>query len=76
MLKTTELTVQGPARGSKLKMSIEKRLENIWLESEQRGWSYNDFVTHLLEVLVVLNYRSFPRKIDESQNSFEKATAP
>jgi hypothetical protein len=44
-------------QGSKLRMSIEKQIENIWLESEELGWDYNDFVTHLMEVLIVLNYR-------------------
>ncbi len=42
---------------SKLRTSIEKKIENIWLESEELGWSYNDFVAHLIEVLIVLNYR-------------------
>jgi hypothetical protein len=50
-------TMQGVPHGSKLRTTIEKRVENIWLESEELGWSYNDFVTHLLEVLIVLNYR-------------------
>ena len=48
---------QGPTHSSKLRTSIEKKIENIWLESEELGWSYNDFVSHLLEVLIVLNYR-------------------
>ncbi len=55
--ETVDLPEQGVPQGSKLRTSIEKKVENIWLESEELGWSFNDFVTHLLEVLVVLNYR-------------------
>ena len=82
-----EETTNLPAPGSKLKMSIEKKIENIWLESEQLGWSYNGFVSHLLEVLVVLNHRAFLPKLNPPQQAFKnlnlarqalknKATAP
>jgi hypothetical protein len=57
---TTDETIDlqpGPITSSKLRTSIEKKIENIWLESEELGWSYNDFVSHLLEILIVLNYR-------------------
>jgi hypothetical protein len=50
-------TIDLPAQGSKLRISIEKKIEHIWLESEELGWSFNDFVSHLLEILIVLNYR-------------------
>jgi len=52
-----DLAMAGFPQGSKLRTSIEKKIENIWLESEELGWSYNDFVSHLIEVLIVLNYR-------------------
>jgi hypothetical protein len=70
-----EFVTQGAPRGSKLKISIEKKIENIWLESKELGWSYNDFVSHLLEVLVVLNHRSFLPKLNSIEKSSEKATA-
>ena len=70
-----DLAAQGAPRGSKLKISIEKKIENIWLESEDLGWSYNDFVSHLLEVLVVLNHRSVLPKLNSNDNGSEKATA-
>jgi len=54
---TIDLPLQPLPQGSKLRMSIEKQIENIWLESERLGWDFNDFVTHLMEVLIVLNYR-------------------
>lgn len=66
----------GVPHGSKLKMSIERKIENIWLEAEQLGWSYTDFVSYLLEVLIVLNHRSLVPPLEPDQNSFEKtATA-
>jgi len=68
-----ELATRGAPRGSKLKMSIEKKVENIWLESKELGWSYNDFVSHLLEVLVVLNHRTFLPKPNSNENRPEKA---
>ncbi len=68
-----ELATRGAPRGSKLKMSIEKKVENIWLESKELGWSYNDFVSHLLEVLVVLNHRTFLPKPNSNEICSEKA---
>ncbi len=59
-------------RGSKLKMSIEKKIENIWLESEQLGWSYNDFVSHLIEVLIILNYRTSQPKLNSDHTPLKK----
>ena len=56
-------------------MSIEKKIENIWLESQNLGWSYNDFISHLLEVLVVLNHRTFLPKANSNENGLEKGTA-
>jgi hypothetical protein len=70
-----ELVTQGAPRGSKLKISIEKKIENIWLESKELGWSYNEFVSHLLEVLVVINHRSVLPKLNSNERSSEKATA-
>ena len=58
---------QRAPHGSKLKMSIERKIENIWLDAEQLGWSYTDFVAHLLEVLIVLNHRTTP-KLTHGQN--------
>ncbi len=69
------VAAQGAPRGSKLKLSIEKKIENIWLESKELGWSYNDFVSHLLEVLVVLNHRTVLPKLDAKEDSLKKAAA-
>ncbi len=64
-------SAQRAPHGSKLKMSIERKIENIWLEAEQLGWSYTDFVAHLLEVLIVLNHRTVPPKLTPRQNPLE-----
>jgi hypothetical protein len=71
--EATGLPAQGLRHGSKLKTSIEKKIENIWLESEQLGWTYSDFVSHLIEILIVLNYRGFRTKLTPNKN--KKATA-
>ena len=62
----------GAPRRSKIKMSIEKKIEHIWLESKEQGWSYNEFVAYLLEVLVVLNHRSLLPTIDQDRNKLGK----
>ena len=70
--KLAEFAMQGAPRGSKLKMSIEKKIENIWRESKELGWSYNDFVSHLLEVLVVLNHRTVLPQSNPNANGSDK----
>ena len=71
--EATELPAQGLRHGSKLKMSIEKKIENIWLEFEQLGWTYSDFVSYLIEILIVLNYRGIRTKLTPIKN--KKAAA-
>jgi hypothetical protein len=67
---------QNPPRDSKLRLSIEKKIENIWLESQELGSSYNDFVGHMLEVLVVLNCRAFFPKVTPQSQALNNATPP
>lgn len=40
-----------------LNMRVERKIESLRLQSTRLGWSYDDFVTHLLEVLAVLQQR-------------------
>lgn len=68
---SAETSTPPAPRGSKLKISIEKKIENIWLESRDLGWSYNEFVAHLLEVLVVLNHRAVLPKIDRQDSALK-----
>ena len=52
---------------SKFNTSMEKKIERVWLQSKPLGWSYNDFVVHLLEVLVVLQHRQKEKRVPASK---------
>jgi hypothetical protein len=47
-----------PEQDPKYKLSLERKMEQLWLRSEKSGWAYGNFVTHLIEVLIVLRHRS------------------
>jgi hypothetical protein len=49
-------TIDG-GQGSKFNTSMERRVERLWVESQEQGWNYSGFVAHVLEVLVVLQER-------------------
>jgi hypothetical protein len=38
-------------------ISFERQIERLWAQSRQLGRSYNDFVVHFLEVLLILQRR-------------------
>jgi hypothetical protein len=42
---------------SKFNASFERKVERLWFQSRHLGLSYDEFVVHLLEVLVVLRHR-------------------
>jgi hypothetical protein len=46
---------------------LERRVEQLWLQSRSLGWSYPDFVAHLTEVLIVLRHRSGVKRDPERQ---------
>ncbi len=71
-----DFEIQGTPRASKLKISIEKKIENVWLEWRELGWTYNEFVAHLLEVLVVLNHRTIAPKLNAEENTSQRVTTP
>jgi hypothetical protein len=48
---------QTPSR-PKFPISMEKKIEHLWLESESRGWRYSEFVVVVMEVLTVLHHRN------------------
>ncbi len=54
-----------PLTRRKLNPSIEKKIER--LRFEQFGWSYNDFVVQLLEVLVILQHRDKAKRSTASK---------
>jgi hypothetical protein len=41
----------------KFNASIENKIEQLWFQSRHLHWSYNEFATRLLEVLIVLQHR-------------------
>jgi hypothetical protein len=45
------------AAKSKLNISLERKVERLRCHSRRLSWSYNDFVTHLFEVLVIIQHR-------------------
>jgi hypothetical protein len=47
-----------PVLNRKFHTSMEKKFEALQLGSKLRGWSYDDFVIHVLEVLTVLHHRN------------------
>ncbi len=42
---------------TKFNISMEKKIEKLWLESTQQGWDYCKFVAVVMEVLTVLHHR-------------------
>jgi hypothetical protein len=46
----------------KFAISVERKLEHLWLESESRGWSFSDFTVVVMEVLTVLHHRNKVRR--------------
>jgi hypothetical protein len=58
-LKNVRLSViqGGAAARPEFNTSFEKEIEHLLFESRRLGWSYNEFVTHLMEILTVLQLR-------------------
>jgi hypothetical protein len=48
---------------SKFNASFERKIERLWFQSSDFGWDYNDFVAHLLEVLIILRHRHTRRVV-------------
>ncbi|MBT3069959.1 hypothetical protein KKP04_03635 [Rhodomicrobium sp. Az07] len=74
MDKKIELTP--PPLRPKFATSMEKKIEHLWLDSEQRGWQFNEFAVVVLEVLTVLHHRNgFEDRSTETQEDREARTA-
>ena len=52
----------------KFNTSMEKKVERIHLDSKRLGWSYNDFVVHVLEILTVLHHRNEVRSTAQAND--------
>lgn len=50
-------TAPTPGR-PKFPISMEKKIEHLWLESETRGWRFSEFAVVVMEVLTVLHHRN------------------
>jgi hypothetical protein len=57
-LTCEEIISDPPQVYTKLNISIEKKIERLWQESEKQGWKFNQFVTAALEVLTILHHRN------------------
>jgi hypothetical protein len=57
VLEGSPVTQERNAPRPKFNASFEKKIEQLWFESDRLGWSYNEFITHVLEVLVILRHR-------------------
>jgi hypothetical protein len=57
-MRVRDLAPQKTEGHPKLKASMEKKIERILLNSKKLGWSHDDFVSYLLEVMIVLQKRN------------------
>jgi hypothetical protein len=50
---------------TKFNISMEKKIERLWRESEKQGWNFNQFVTATLEILTIIHHRNKlePKKV-------------
>ncbi len=55
-----------PLNRTKFNISTEKKIERLWHESEQHGWSFSYFTTVVLEVLTILHHRDSLQRIDHA----------
>jgi len=53
-----EVRPEQPQVRTKFNISMEKKIERLWQESDQQGWSYSRFVSVVMEVLTVLHHRN------------------
>jgi hypothetical protein len=52
-----DICMEQPIPRTKFNISIEKKIERLWQESEKHGWTFTKFITVVLEVLTVLHHR-------------------
>jgi hypothetical protein len=53
-----DVLIEQPKIYPKLNISMEKKIERLWHESEKHGWNFSQFVTTALEVLTILHHRN------------------
>jgi len=53
-----EIVAEPPLVRTKFNISMGKKIEKLWLDSDRQGWSYSRFVSTVMEVLTVLHHRN------------------
>ena len=53
-----DILPEHPRTNTKLNISMERKIERLWHESEKHGWQFSQFVTTTLEVLTILHHRN------------------
>lgn len=66
---TEDLRMDQPQVRTKFNISMEKKIEKLWQESEQQGWNYSQFVSVVMEVLTVLHHR---KKLQRTERAAQK----
>lgn len=49
--------VNGLTHGRKFNISVEKKIEKLWLDARGLGWDFRTFVVFILEILTIMHYR-------------------
>ncbi len=66
-----DIRTEEPIVRTKFNISMEKKIEKLWHESEQQGWNYSQFVAVVMEVLTVLHHR---KKLQRAGRSPQKVS--
>jgi len=64
-----EIRPEQPPVRTKFNISMEKKIERLWQESDRQGWSYSQFVAVVMEVLTVLHHRN---KLVQAKPAYKK----
>ncbi|MGO9544498.1 MAG: hypothetical protein ACLPPF_06860 [Rhodomicrobium sp.] len=66
-----DIRPEEPIVRTKFNISMEKKIEKLWQESEQQGWNYSQFVAVVMEVLTVLHHR---KKLQRIGRNYQKVS--
>jgi hypothetical protein len=53
----------------KFAISMEKKIEHLWLDSKDRGWNFSEFAAVVMEILTVLHHRNKLRRADRARSA-------
>lgn len=43
---------------SKFNLSVERKIESMWLDAKELGWDFNRFIVFVIEVMTIMHYRN------------------